>query len=151
MDPLARLDQKPLTHFTHAFVNLSQSTSANAAATAFLGLSADEPRVTGIDELLLAGSWLEPGELDACIIPLKIAQALGISLDQVGQARIETFGRQFLVKGIIDDQLMDRLNDLDGEPLAPVDFGKRGTSSSSGCVALFGKTWGAASGSPSVK
>ena len=44
------------------------------AANVLLGLSDEEPNVTGIERALLPGGrWFAPGEKDACVLPESVA------------------------------------------------------------------------------
>ncbi|MGC9065004.1 MAG: FtsX-like permease family protein [Candidatus Ratteibacteria bacterium] len=91
-------------------------------ASGLLGLVPEEKDITGLDKFLIAGSWLEPGETDVIILPDKIAKDLGISIAEVGKAKVEIFGQSLLVKGIFDSEKMTDVRDLDDEFLTPVNF-----------------------------
>ena len=86
-----------------------------------VGLSVNEPAVTGIDTLLSHGRWFEEGEF-ACILPGKIAELLKVEPQDVGKKSVRLFGKQLKVVGLIDAEKMRDLNDLDGEVLSPADF-----------------------------
>ena len=86
-----------------------------------VGLSVNEPAVTGIDTLLSHGRWFEEGEF-ACILPGKIAGLLEVEPQDVGKKSVRLFGKQLKVVGLIDAEKMRDLNDLDGEVLSPADF-----------------------------
>ena len=86
-----------------------------------VGLSVNEPAVTGIDTLLSHGRWFEEGEF-ACILPGKIAGLLEVEPEDVGKKSVRLFGKQLKVVGLIDAEKMRDLNDLDGEVLSPADF-----------------------------
>ncbi len=95
---------------------------------AVLGLTPDEPRVSGLGGELVAGRWFAPGEQDVCVVPQAVAERLGLG-PGTPQARaghgfgaVEVFGSRFEVIGIIGDGRLTSLRDLDGEPLTPVDF-----------------------------
>lgn len=92
-------------------------------AYALLGVSAEEPQVMGVD-ILLRGEqsrWFRPGEQDACILPVAMAELLGISREEVGQAQVLLMGQLYRVVGLIDGAALDLRRDLDGESLMPVD------------------------------
>ena len=86
-----------------------------------VGLSVNEPAVTGIDTLLSHGRWFEEGEF-ACILPGKIAGLLKVEPQDVGKKSVRLFGKQLKVVGLIDAEKMRDLKDLDGEVLSPADF-----------------------------
>ena len=86
-----------------------------------VGLSVNEPAVTGIDTLLSQGRWFEEGEF-ACILPGKIAGLLEVGPEDVGKKSVRLFGKQLKVVGLIDAEKMRNHPDLDGEMLSPADF-----------------------------
>lgn len=94
----------------------------SAYADAMIGLSPEEPAVTGADRTLLKGRWFEPEERDVCLIPADMAELLDIRPEETGVVRIRVFGQMFTVIGLFDPRAFDRLYDLDGEPLTPVDY-----------------------------
>ncbi|MFT5369517.1 MAG: hypothetical protein ACI8V2_004495 [Candidatus Latescibacterota bacterium] len=86
-----------------------------------LGLTVEEVQVTHIDTLLSAGRWFREGEF-ACILPNKMANLLGVTVDDVGTKHVRLFGRQLKVVGLMDAEKMRNHPDLDGEILSPADF-----------------------------
>ncbi|MCX7805154.1 MAG: M28 family peptidase [Planctomycetota bacterium] len=93
-------------------------------ASSAMGMTADEPAITGADRALVRGRWFEPAEKDALILPAEAAAALRIAAEEVPGAEMRIGGRSFRVVGIFDPAKMDALTDLDGEPLSPADFSK---------------------------
>ncbi|MDE2846628.1 MAG: M28 family peptidase [Gemmatimonadota bacterium] len=109
-------------------------------ASGILGVMPDERIVSGLDRALVSGRWFESDERDVCIIPTEMARLLGmpegaggpviaegaggpVMADGVdGPREIRIFGKPFTVIGIFDSAVMDRITDLDGEPLTPVDY-----------------------------
>jgi len=86
-----------------------------------VGLHADEPRVTGIDQYLVAGRFFEDGDSDVVLLPDKLAALIGIGPADVGQASIRLFAAEYRVIGLLDSEKLVTLYDLDGEALTPVD------------------------------
>lgn len=84
----------------------------------FVGLAAQEEDLLGPE--VVAGRWLRPGEEDACLLPVGLADSLGISAAGLEQERVRVFGEVFRVVGLLADDALDRL-DLNGEPLTPLD------------------------------
>ena len=84
----------------------------------FVGLVAQEEDLLGPE--VVAGRWLRPGEEDACLLPVGLADSLGVSAVGLGQERVRVFGEVFRVVGLLADDALDRL-DLNGEPLTPLD------------------------------
>ncbi len=50
-------------------------------AQGMIGLSADEPGVTGLDQILVGGRWFKPEERDVVLISDRMARELGISFE----------------------------------------------------------------------
>ena len=84
----------------------------------FVGLAAQEEKLLGPE--VAAGRWLRPGEEDACLLPVGLADSLGVSAEGLDQERVRVFGEVFRVVGLLADDALDRL-DLNGEPLTPLD------------------------------
>ncbi len=82
----------------------------------FVGLAAQEESLLGPE--VVAGRWLRPGEEDACLLPVGLADSLGVSAE--GLDRVRVFGEVFRVVGLLADDALDRF-DLNGEPLTPLD------------------------------
>ena len=116
-------------------------------ASGILGVMPDERLVSGLDRVLVSGRWFEGDERDVCIIPTEMARLLGMAEGDGGPVmsegdpensegesgpaiaevsgglrEIRIFGKPFTVIGIFDSAVMDRITDLDGEPLTPVDY-----------------------------
>lgn len=91
-------------------------------AKAIMGLSPHEPVISGIDQMLIAGEWFEPGDHDVCILPHQMADLLGIAPRDAGQAHVLLYGTPVLVKGIIDGDKLYQWRDLDDGHLTPVDY-----------------------------
>ena len=94
----------------------------SARANGLLGLSSVESELTRFDDAVVVGTWFERDDESACLLPSRMAEILGIDADQVGTATVAVFGRELLVRGIVDEERVEQLLDLDGETLTPVDF-----------------------------
>ena len=91
-------------------------------AGGLLGMSVVESELTGFDRALVAGTWFMRDDETSCLLPTELAAGLGISEDEVGTAVVQVFGRDFTVRGIVDEELVEQIFDLDGEIMTPVDF-----------------------------
>lgn len=91
-------------------------------ASGLLGLTPEEKEITGIDRCLKAGSWLEPGETNVVILPDKIANELGINIENFENTSVIIFGEAYKVKGILDSEKLGMIKDLDDEQITPVNF-----------------------------
>ena len=88
-----------------------------------VGLTPEEKEVTHADRALRKGGcWFKEGDMYTAIIPSAIADALEISDQDVGKAKITFSGVEYTVIGIIDNKKFKRITDLDRETLTPVDF-----------------------------
>jgi hypothetical protein len=91
-------------------------------AQGVVGLSAAEGKITGIERLLVAGRWFTNDTDPAVIIPLRMAENLGIDTRNLDQETVIIWGNRYKVIGVIDSDRLETLTDLDGEPLTPVTF-----------------------------
>jgi len=92
-------------------------------ATAMVGLSPDEQRVTAPQTYLKRGGrWFGPNDEYACIVPEGMADKLNIEEKDVGNVYVSVFGTNLRVIGIIQSSKFKRHADLDGEPITPVDY-----------------------------
>jgi hypothetical protein len=117
--PRAWLEEEDLTRTS--FIPL-RANGRSAEALGMMGLSHAEPRVSGLDAILVGGRWF--GELDrqAVLIPERMAVSLGIDPRRPEGHPISLWGMDFTVAGVFSGKgLQDHL-DLDGEPLTPVTF-----------------------------
>ncbi|MFP4056449.1 MAG: FtsX-like permease family protein [Candidatus Brocadiia bacterium] len=89
-------------------------------ASAVVGLAARESEVTKPQEALAAGRWLEEGRAEI-LLPLPIAEALGMSAEDAVGSTVQLFGRGLEVVGLVDPARMLEVTDLDRELLTPVD------------------------------
>ncbi|HYR02355.1 MAG TPA: ABC transporter permease, partial [Syntrophobacteria bacterium] len=88
-------------------------------AMGMIGLSAREPQVSGLDEVLGGGRWFLPGERQAILLSERTARALGISLGNPGGQEVLVWGMPFQVVGWFRGEALQNRPDLDGEPLTP--------------------------------
>ena len=95
---------------------------------AVLGVTPQEPQISGLGSKLLAGRWFQPGDKNVCILPTSVAKKLdlgpGSSAAQqgLGFGALEVFGSRLPVIGVVEDARLTDVVDLDGESLTPVDF-----------------------------
>ena len=94
-----------------------------------VGMSQNEPGVTGIDRYLQYGRWYHPDDEAewptqwpyACVLPKGMADLLGITEADMGKATVSVYGASFTVTGVLGIGFKD-LQDNDGEELTPVDY-----------------------------
>ena len=97
-------------------------TNHSTYASAILGLLPEEGEVSGLDRTLRSGRWFEPGEREVCIVPAEMAELLGLTGDEIVGSEVLVFGQPFEVIGVFDAADLEKITDLDGEPLTPVDY-----------------------------
>ena len=90
-------------------------------ALGMVGLSPEEPVISGVDRHLIAGSFFERADEATCLLPQEMATALHIDAADVGAVSVRVFGRDLEVRGIFSAPALDELKDLDGGSLAPID------------------------------
>lgn len=93
----------------------------SARAEAVLGLMPQEQELTPLAQTLEAGRFFAPGERQVCILSGPQATELGIQPAQVGRATVRLLGADYTVIGFFSPQAFDRLTDLNGAPLTPLD------------------------------
>ncbi len=93
-----------------------------AGIMGFSGLSATEVKLVGPQQDLLAGRWFSSEENEVCLLPVAVADSLGISASDVVEqrARVRFFGEEFRVIGLLQHAALERV-DLNGEALTPLD------------------------------
>ncbi|MCH8979694.1 MAG: ABC transporter permease, partial [Armatimonadetes bacterium] len=111
----------PRSRATYIDFDLGLTTGKDSFVNAVLGLTPDEPKITAIDEYLIAGRWMEPGEEFVCILPHDLAELVSIYPEDVGKAQIKMMGQTFTVIDILDSDEFNKFKDLDDEKLTPVD------------------------------
>ena len=112
------------------FVNMGNG--QRSFASGVLGLVPNEAKTTGIDSLIVAGRWLQEGDHDVAILPVRMASLVGITPADVGKVTLDMLGRKWTVIGLIDEQRMLKLADLDDEILTPVDLRRRAAATDRG-------------------
>jgi cell division protein FtsX len=94
----------------------------SARALGLVGLTPQEKEVSGFDKAVQQGRFFERADELSCLLPQRMAAELGLEAADIGQAKVQVFGRELLVCGLIDAQVAGEIRDLDGETLMPVDF-----------------------------
>jgi len=90
----------------------------NVEVKGLVGLSAKEPKVSGIDKIIISGTWLTPGNSKQILLSKEIAGRLGASAGD----EVDVWGSKFMLSGIFDGKKFSDHTDLDGEPMTPVIF-----------------------------
>jgi hypothetical protein len=91
-------------------------------AQGLVGLSHVEPRISGLDEILVGGRWLAENELNTILLPERLASNLGINPRKPESAVVTIWGMPFEVVGVFSGKKLQQRTDLDGEPLTPATF-----------------------------
>ncbi len=91
-------------------------------AQGLVGLSHAEPRISGLDEILIGGRWLAENELHTILLPERMANNLGIDPHKPQGAVVSIWGMPFEVVGVFSGKKLQQRADLDGEPLTPATF-----------------------------
>jgi ABC-type lipoprotein release transport system permease subunit len=79
----------------------------------------EEARINKIDSVLVAGRYLSDDELDTVLVSSELADRLTVDVgDSVG---FEMYGEslELVVVGILDDELLENLGDVDGGSILP--------------------------------
>ncbi len=94
----------------------------SSEASGMIGLSAAEHQVSSIDDILVGGRWFREDERYAVLIPMRMAENLGIDPEEPGETEVRLWGKPFKVVGTFAGEKLHGRTDLDGEPLTPVIF-----------------------------
>ncbi|MFW6044119.1 MAG: FtsX-like permease family protein [Planctomycetota bacterium] len=97
----------------------------DVVAHALLGLSEEEKEFSGVDDFVSKGNWIKRAGKNwpfVTVLPEGMAESLRIESDDIGSVTVNVLGRELLVIGTINSAEMFAYEDLDGEPLTPVDF-----------------------------
>ncbi|MFW2366768.1 MAG: FtsX-like permease family protein, partial [Desulforhopalus sp.] len=84
-----------------------------------IGLSPNEAKVTGLDQLLTDGRWFTDDDRTAIILEEQMAVRLGVTEED---RTISLWGSPFTVIGTFKAERFENAIDLDGGPLTPVIF-----------------------------
>ncbi len=87
-----------------------------------IGLSALEARITGIDQILIGGRWIEDKDKNTVLLPDRMAKNLGIDPLRPEGAVVFLWGVPFDVVGVFSGKKLQEHRDLDEEPLTPAIF-----------------------------
>ena len=98
----------------------------SAVASGLVGLSCSEVHFSPVDSPeYLQGEWFSEDMEDwpfVCLLPTRFLEALGIGVDDIGKATVSVLGTQVRVVGGLNSHRLLKHEDLDSEPLTPVDI-----------------------------
>lgn len=103
-------------------VTSAADTTRKYIVSCILGLTPQEVDVMDVKRAVVSGRWIKPGDKDVCLLPTTVAEVLGINSDQLGAAEVLVFGTRFRVIGLVSENAMRKMRDLDGEPMMPVNY-----------------------------
>jgi len=92
----------------------------------FMGVSETEDRVTGISKIIVKGEWSKIKEKNSVFLPSALAKKLGVKVGDVVKIEVYRPGveipvsEKYVVAGIFDELVLDRIKDIDGTPLKPL-------------------------------
>jgi len=85
-----------------------------------VGLSFLEPRVSGLDRILIKGRWFKENERHVVMLPERMAEQLGAVPDDPARNIVTLWGMQLTLVGVFSDNGLRDNPDLDGEPITPI-------------------------------
>ncbi|HPP30177.1 MAG TPA: hypothetical protein PLE69_04550 [bacterium] len=89
-------------------------------ASGILGLSPQE--ITPVRNAIVKGEWFSDAYEKSVILSKKTVKELHITDSDIGNARIWIYGREFVLKGVFDEKILNEIKDMDDERITPVDF-----------------------------
>ena len=125
---VGRAWREAFTHGADYFFTLQSEEGKEYTLMGFVGMEPDEDLVTGIFRKAgVAGRWFREDDLYSLVIPQTAADALGIARERVtGDAAtaptVLIEGRHYSIIGILDDELLRNIVDLDGEQMTSVNW-----------------------------
>jgi hypothetical protein len=93
-----------------------------ARGRGLIGLSWREPRVSGLDRILIKGRWFREGERQAVMLPERMAERIGADPDDPKRNKVVLWGLPLTLVGVFSDHGLRDNPDLDGEPMTPIVF-----------------------------
>ena len=73
-----------------------------------LGLNPEETDITGVDQTLTAGRFFTAETEASCLLPLPMAEALGLDAGDLGRAQVKVMGKELTVVGLFDPEIFQR-------------------------------------------
>jgi len=80
-----------------------------------IGVSSEEVKMSHLDAAVVKGHFMAEEEGRAMLISAKAAEKLRVEPGD----KVEFEGKQFMIAGIMDDQILEWIVDLDGQPIRP--------------------------------
>ncbi len=84
------------------------------------GFAPEEADVSGINQEVEGGLWFTHDPEPQCMLPENVANQLDLTQEDVGQAKVRIYGRDFKLVGIFQPGRLQEIKDLDGEHMAPL-------------------------------
>ena len=91
-------------------------------AGGIVGLSYQEPEVSGIDQYLMSGSWFDKTARFVIILSDLLAHELGLEPSAAPGKTVNLWGIPYKISGVYDSKTIRRHADLDGESIGPAVF-----------------------------
>ncbi|RLE82981.1 MAG: hypothetical protein DRJ52_01335 [Thermoprotei archaeon] len=85
---------------------------------AFLGVSVDEAKISGINSFIVKGRWFSSDYARECLISRFLSKFLNASVGD----KVVIYGVKLKVVGVFDEDRLASFTDLDGEPITPRDI-----------------------------
>ena len=85
---------------------------------AMVGMTPEEVNDAVIRSAVIAGRWFLPTDRWTCMLTEKQAERLGIT---ELPAEVTLLGRKFIVTGVVNGQILDDIEEMDGEAITPLD------------------------------
>ncbi|MFH1092474.1 MAG: ABC transporter permease, partial [Pseudomonadota bacterium] len=90
-------------------------------ALGLIGLSAREPEVSGLGDILVGGRWFTEKERRVVLLPERMAETLGFD-PKNPEGTVNIWGLPYQVVGVFSGKRLGERTDLDGESLTPVTY-----------------------------
>ncbi len=99
-----------------------RSENVTFEANGLMGLSPQEPEISGLSDLITKGRWFSPDDRYTILIPERMAHYLNLPDLDIKASYIQLWSIPFKVIGTFSGAAFDQFKDLDGEPITPAIF-----------------------------
>lgn len=99
----------------------AKKTQRNTTVSALSCLEPEEAFITRVTNALIAGRWFKEKDEASIILSEHTAKQMGLTTNDIGSP-IRLYSKDLPLIGIVDGAKFDRIYDLDGEPLTPVNM-----------------------------
>ena len=99
---------------------LKTDEGAQVGIEGVLGLSMAEDGFLRPMPVLPGGRYFSADDASEALLPASLAGTLGIGKDEIGQAKVNLYGHEFTVVGMLDDEELAAIRNVADKPILPI-------------------------------